>query len=270
MGGHVDPLFYLQHASMQFSSSDIHERNMSLLLSQIPSLRASGGPLHGSVPSSSRPSLGSGGIGAETDGTSYLTEPINWLSSPNNMLPSRSPGMPVSSIASAPTYSEDVQTGPILDVPDPLWVHKERVLQILVDSESLDKVRSRIRDLHEATGDIYYEQVLISAQRDQPDIAEAGQKAAFNRRKDKVNDPLFACLLCRNSLTTKDNLKSEFSCTSTRLSKHTETPRTDHYRSHLKWDNFQCKRCRSFFRTAATQKRHEKHAKKCISGHLTQ
>jgi len=157
--------------------------------------------------------LGSGGYGTETDGTCYWKEPINWLSSQDNMVPFPTPGMLVSSMA--PGYSEDVQTDPIIEVPDQLRGYKETVLQILLDSESLDKVHSRIHDLHEATGDIYYEQVLIAAQRDRPDIAEAGQKAAFNRRKDKVNDPLFTCLICRNSLTTKDNLKSEFSSTST-------------------------------------------------------
>ena len=108
-----------------------------------------------------------------------------------------------------PAQSEDAQSRPTVEDPDTLCEHKQMVFSKLLESTNLDEVWSRIRDLVSTSGDVRYKEVFVSAQQQRPDIAEPGLKAAFKRRKDKMKQPLFACILCDDALTTNDNLKSE-------------------------------------------------------------
>ena len=175
------------------------------------------------------------------------------------------PSSPVPSssmtIGSTSIYSEDPQSQPTVKDPDPLSRHKIIVFDHLQNAKSLEDIHLLIRDLVHRTGDSKYEELLKSALQERPDIPEPGLETALERRKNKQERPLFACVLCRAVLATNDNLKSElpvqFSCLI-----FNKTLK-DHYRSHLKWDAFPCQRCGEFFHTAATLDRHTI-AERCV------
>jgi len=261
-GAHMNCLdvdsFPYQFTGMQGSPSNTSQSSMYPFAGQFQS---GFGVPYGHTPSSA----GSGAYynrqgGAVGDRQQHVMH----LTGPETVAVPPSP-IPSSMTLATSIHSEDPQSQTIVKDPDPLSGYKRIVFDHLQDARPLKEVRSRIRDLVEQTGDTKYEEVLESALRERPDIAEPGLNAALKRRKNKQEQPQFACVLCRAFLTTNDNLKSElpiqFSCF---VFKNIIFP--DHYRSHLKWDAFPCQRCGGFFRTAATLKRHDKSAKRCIHG----
>ena len=156
-------------------------------------------------------------------------------------------------------------------------MHKADLPRTLIHSANTNKwssanfwsrrIWSRIRDLVSTSGDVRYKEVLASAQQQRPDIAEPGATAALKRRENKKKRLPFACILCDDVLTTNSNLMSGL--TYFDAAAHIYLPANnvykDHYRSHLKWDAFLCRRrCGASFRTAATLKSHLKKATHCL------
>lgn len=180
--------------------------------------------------------------------SSHATHHLVGIAQPSNVLavgPSLPPGPfpPPGNTLASPEASSPRRPSRISENNnlDPQFEAKKMVYKTLTESSSKAKAFAKIAELASKMKWNLIRSVFDEAAQRNVKSTPAGQQRAKDRRS---RPPTFLCILCPGRFTTNNNLQN-------------------HYRSHLRMDQYRCPRCGDYFRTEGIRKRHTDNAQKC-------